>query len=436
MIRSLFKQLINRKKSNGWLLLALLFVFCLTWYMVDFFFVLAYNQSLISHRDLHNTYYLDITTLPKKHPEYKEAEEDRSLQVDNIYRIINRIKENPDVESVALCFDNSSLPGTGSYNNTTYRNPEDTIKTASVQRIIFAPEEDYFKVFHHTADNEKKNVSVKDFDFGDPSAIIITQIVADQLFPGESPVGKIIEMNYKRPDFPRVQNRVVGVIDDLKRFDYNRPHGVGFFPQRLGDENYGQTRIVIRTRKNTSPNDFIAAFKKEMSAKLRVGNFYLKNIQSGVQVEKNTVYRFGMTNYIRIRTALMTFFLISIILCMLGTFWYRVNIRREEIGIRRAMGSNTGNIRQLFITEGLLLLTLIVPLAMLIEIQFIHAGLIQTLGKSRESYGDFLPDHTILRFLITNAITWLLMAATVVLAIWYPAHSASRIKPVDALRDE
>ncbi|MDF9829411.1 hypothetical protein [Parabacteroides sp. PF5-6] len=32
--------------------------------------------------------------------------------------------------------------------------------------------------------------------------------------------------------------------------------------------------------------------------------------------------------------------------------------------------------------------------------------------------------------------TWLILALMVVLAVWYPARSASRMKPVEALRDE
>jgi ABC-type lipoprotein release transport system permease subunit len=68
--------------------------------------------------------------------------------------------------------------------------------------------------------------------------------------------------------------------------------------------------------------------------------------------------------------------------------------------------------------------------------QFVYADLIETLGRDIKSYGDYLPDHAVLRFLITNLTTWLLMAGMVTLAIWYPTRSASRIKPVDALRDE
>jgi ABC-type transport system, involved in lipoprotein release, permease component len=194
--------------------------------------------------------------------------------------------------------------------------------------------------------------------------------------------------------------------------------------------------VGFRTKEDLPSLQFSETFKKEMSRPLRIGNYYLNDVQSLVQMDLDTQYRSGMTNIIRIRIIFMIFLFVSISLCVLGTFRHRVNMRREEIGIRRSMGSNSFNIRKLFIVEGLLLLSIVVIPAMIIEMQFVHAGLIETLGQDINSHGDYLPDHIVSRFIITNAITWLLMAAMIIFAIWYPAYSASRMNPVDALRDE
>lgn len=43
-------QLMNRWRSNVWVCVELLLAFCLTWYMVDYFFVEIYNRSLPSGR--------------------------------------------------------------------------------------------------------------------------------------------------------------------------------------------------------------------------------------------------------------------------------------------------------------------------------------------------------------------------------------------------
>jgi putative ABC transport system permease protein len=112
-----------------------------------------------------------------------------------------------------------------------------------------------------------------------------------------------------------------------------------------------------------------------------------------------------------------------------------VNIRREEIGLRMALGSSRKGIKGLLIVEGLLLLTLITLPALLIEWQFVHAGLIETYGKGY-SQVTYLPDRIFLRFLITNGLTWLLMAIVIVISIWLPARRASLLAPADALHYE
>ena len=51
----IFTQIWNKRRSNGWLFVELLLVFCLLWYIVDFFFVLEYNRALPSCRDINHT---------------------------------------------------------------------------------------------------------------------------------------------------------------------------------------------------------------------------------------------------------------------------------------------------------------------------------------------------------------------------------------------
>lgn len=436
MLNSIWKQLLNRRKKNIWIVLELLLIFCLVWYIVDYFFVLGYNKSLTSHRDINNTYFIQLGNLTDTHPDYRAEENTPEAAPENFRRIINRIKEYPQIETIALAYDHSSLPGLGSFNGSTFRNAGDTTRMAEAQRIMFAPEGDYLKLFRHTTNNGKNPVSFADYNRNEPSAAVISKMLEDELFPGESAIGKTIENTYISPDYPREQYKVTGVIDNIKHFSHSRPNATIYFPMPLNEYTFRSFHITVRTKQDIPPLQFTADFKKEMSGRLKVGNYYLMNISSLVTASRETDYRAGMTNEIRTRIALMIFFFLSILLCVLGTFWQRANVRREEIGIRRALGSDAVGIGRIFVIEGLLLLTVAMLPAMLIEAQLIFVGLIDTLGQSPNSYGNYLPDRTILRFLITNGITWFLMAIVIIVAIWLPARSAGRIKPVDALRDE
>ncbi|MDF9829409.1 FtsX-like permease family protein [Parabacteroides sp. PF5-6] len=431
MIKNICKHLLNRWKKNLWITLELLLVFCLTWYMVDYFFVLGYNKSLSSHRDLAHTYMVNIGSLPQNHEDYHAEDDEPAARYANYLRVINLLRDNPDVESVALASDYSALSALGALNEGRYRSVTDTTVVAETQVIRFVADEDYLKVFRHSKANGKTLVSTRDYDWNDPANILISRMMEEKLFPGESAYDKRIEA----VDQPGVQYRVIDVLDDIKHFNYLRPYGVVYLPERLNETNLGGKIITIRSRDGLSEAQFMATFKKEMSTRLRVGNYYLGGLNSLAQMAEDTDYRAGKTNEIRMSTALLLFLLVNILLCVLGTFWYRVNVRRGEIGIRRAMGSDLVGIRKLFMLEGLLLLTIIVVPALLIEVQFIFSGVITTLGQDVKSYGSYLPDSMGLRFLITNILTWCILAVMVLLGIWYPTRQASRMSPVDALRD-
>lgn len=436
MLKNIWIQLVNRRSKNIWLALELLLIFCLIWYIVDYFFVLGYNESLTSHRDIEETYYIQLGVLSDTHADFSTEENTPQASIDNLLRVVERLREHPDVETVALANSNVSLPSLGGFFGSEFRNAEDTNKVANVQRVMFDPKEDYLKTFRYTAGQGTKTASVADYDWSDPGAVLISQMVADQLFPGGQAIGKTIENTYLSPENPRETCRVIGVVDNIKEYSYTRPICTVYFPSPLNEQTYRDMRIAIRTKENVSGVLFASNFKKEMSSRLKIGNYYLMGVTPFSQMAKDTNYRYGITNEIRLRVGLMLFFLVSITLCVLGTFWYRVAARREEIGVRRALGADIGSIRRLFVWEGLLLLSLILLPAMLVEIPLIHAGLLDTIGQSTYSYGSYLPDHAVLRFLITNVITWLLMALIIIVAITYPGWLAGRIHPVDALRDE
>lgn len=436
MLKIIWKQILNRKKSNAWVVLELLLIFCLIWYMVDYFFVLGYNERIPMHYDLKNTYKLTLSTLPDKHAAYQEEESVPAKEFENFRRIIERLKEHPEVESVALAFDQFSMPGSGRFYTAGFRNAADTTKNMITHLVYFFPGEDYLATFRYTKNNGQTPVSVYDYSWDSPSAVLISGMMHQTLFPGETATGQLIEETQLRPNYPRSQCRAIDVVDDIKKSDNLRPIAQILIPMYLSESSYKRFHIAFRTKSNVPPHSFTQTFRKEMSDRLRIGNYGLGGIDSLALIREDSNYKSGIPNNIRIRIILMIFLFVNICLCVLGTFWHRANLRREEIGIRRTMGANTIHIKQLFTFEGLILLTIAMLPALLIEMHVIHAGLIDTMGQSIESYGNFLPDRTVIRFLITNTLTWLLMAILVISGIWYPARTASRINPVEALRDE
>lgn len=427
MLKQILKQVWNRRRANGWLFVELLLVFCLVWYMVDYFFVYEYNKTLPSCRDVRHTYQVDMALLPTEHPEYQPGQSDSTALEANYDRVLDRIRAYPEVEALAV-LNQMSTPGGGSYMGQSFRSHTDTLCMASGQCIQFDPRTDYFRVFGYTTPDGKP-VSTADFDWSEPRAVVIGQITQSLLSPDKSAVGMVLENAYST-DYTYV---VKGVVGNVKRFDYERPQNTFYQALRVRADNIKDLEIAIRSSASRSDAQFLSDFKARMSKELRIGNFYLKGMQPYSQIHADA--NMGRTNENRVLIIMMLFFLVNIMLCVMGTFWYRIRVRREEIGLRMAMGSTRSGIRRMLFQEGLCLLALVAVPTMLLEMQIVYAGGVQTLGRESFHVG-YLPDRTVLRFFITNGLTYLLLAVTIVAAIWFPAGRAAKMAPADALHYE
>ncbi|MDR3194098.1 MAG: ABC transporter permease [Tannerella sp.] len=430
MLKLVFKQIINRRKSNTWIAVELLLVFMTVWYTVDYFFVLGYTYRIPSHRDIRHTWQLSVGEYPETHARYSEEESAKETVEANFERLLQAVRTYPGVEAVTVSF-YASEPESSGYSGNVFRRADDSVNHVNAQCIRSDPRGDYFKVFAYTADEGKKPVSIRDFNLSSVNdEVVISRSIAGALFPEGSPVGKEIWQGTDK-------YTVAGVVDDIKRFASRRPHHAVYMFMRF--DAYMLQHIKISVRSNASvPDDlFKAGFRKEMQEHLQAGNFYLKNLSAYTKVAGEMERIFGLKKQILERTYMMLFFLVNILLCVTGTFWYRIHTRREEIGIRKAMGSTSSHIRNILLSEGLILLSVAAFPAIIIEMNMVYAGLIDTLGKNGSIEGVvYLPDRTALRFLITNGITWLIMAAVIVAAIRLPARKAAAMPPAEALHYE
>ncbi|MCC8147279.1 MAG: ABC transporter permease [Bacteroidales bacterium] len=422
MLQSIFKQLWNCKENNIWLVLELLIVFCLIWYMVDYMFVLSYNKSTPDHKNLHHAWLINISEYQNNQRNYQETENDPESRMANFERIIQTLRNNPGVEAVAISF-NQSYPGTGSTWNYSFQTKKDSTSGYTGQLVMFDPRYDFFRVFGYSKENGKKEVSVSDFNWSAVRNVVLSRSAADVLFPDEQPEGQEIYLshNWNEP------YKVAGIIDNVKLFDFLRPQYNYYTSMLLTAENIKNAHISVRSKPTVSDKMFKENFQKETAKLLNKGNFYFKSIASHQYINDNSSTVKEISKEIQLRVSLMIFFLLNILLCILGTFWYQVNQRKGEIGIRKAIGASNRNINKSLILESLCLLAIAMIPALLIEYQFVHRGILETLGtESNFIAGEYLPDKKFLRFLITNFITGCIMAVIIIIAIWVPAKKSSR----------
>ena len=106
-----------------------------------------------------------------------------------------------------------------------------------------------------------------------------------------------------------------------------------------------------------------------------------------------------------------------------GVMSYSVSRRTREIGIRMALGAQTGEVRGLVVRQGMLLtlIALVLGLAAAWAVARFSAGFL---------YGVRPHD------LVTFTAVPLFLAAVAFLACWIPSLRAARLDPLTALRHE
>ena len=123
----------------------------------------------------------------------------------------------------------------------------------------------------------------------------------------------------------------------------------------------------------------------------------------------------------------MGFLLLNIFLGLLGTFWFRTQQRRSEIALHKVHGASDMSIFTRLISEGLLLLLLVTPVALFIDYN------LASMELNSWRNGTTLEWE---RLLLCAAISFLLIGLMIAIGIGIPARRAMKVQPAEALHDE
>ena len=197
-------------------------------------------------------------------------------------------------------------------------------------------------------------------------------------------------------------------------------------------EEYDLREMQICLRVSPSADkDFEERFTKEMREQLMLGPYFMSSLKS---IDKNARITNWPTDDLNGIYAITAFLILNIFLGIIGTFWYRTQARRSEVGLRLALGSTRWGVKKLIFGETLLLLFIASIVGVNICINIGHTELLELLDIPIANRMDAGIGNE--QEFINYALAFGLLAVISLIAVWYPARQAAKIPPAEALRDE
>ena len=123
----------------------------------------------------------------------------------------------------------------------------------------------------------------------------------------------------------------------------------------------------------------------------------------------------------------MGFLLLNIFLGLLGTFWFRTQQRRSEIALHKVHGATDRAIFSRLLSEGLLLLAVVTPIALIVDWNLAHMELNSWRNGTTLEWD---------RLLFCALISFVLIALMITIGIGIPARKAMKVQPTEALHDD
>jgi putative ABC transport system permease protein len=243
------------------------------------------------------------------------------------------------------------------------------------------------------------------------NVVVVNETLAKRYFPNEDPIGKslVIAMN-----LPNVPTEIIGVVGNLKFSDLTaetRP--MTFWPH--SQLAYSAMTLTLRT--TADPAAFAPLVEREVRAMDK--DQPIADVRTMDQWVARTLSQAKFSS-----TLLTTFAGLALALAAIGIYGvmsYSVTQRTPEIGIRLALGAETRDILGMVVGNAVRLaaigLTIGVALALVLS-RTLASLLYETAGTDP----------------LTFAAVVGVLGAAAIAASYFPARRASRIPPVEALR--
>lgn len=324
-------------------------------------------------------------------------------------RVLERITAAPGVSSAAFT---SSLPIAGSTWNSIFivegrPIPERGQLVSSAWTPI---SEDYFATMGIRL--MKGRLFSNTDRPGAPMVTVINETFARRMFGEADPIGERIKQGWPEEKSP--WREIIGVVNDVRVNGLQGdPSLQAYLPFRQAPPGYGAF-VARATGSPAALGRTLEAAVKEIDPNLPLNSIQTMDdvIQAGVGNERLTM------------VMLLGFAALALVIAAIGVFGvtaYSVSQRTHELGIRMALGANRGSVLALVLRQEMG--ACLMGIAAGIVGAFFLASLLESL-----LFGVTARDG------VTLSAAAIVLLAVTMLACLIPAHRATRVDPVTALR--
>jgi putative ABC transport system permease protein len=273
---------------------------------------------------------------------------------------------------------------------------------------------DYFRVMG-TPLLAGRDISASDRG-NSPKVVVVNEALAEKFFKGQNPLGKTFTIGLPgRPDASEYQ--IVGLVADAKYVSLREPAPPTLYTA-WGQSDTASSSAIITLRVNGAADGYRATALSAIQRvhKEAVVNFrtFEEDIQAAMIQE-------------RLIASLSAFFgglaLLLAAIGLYGVMSYSVARRRNEIGIRMALGAAPDSVMRLVLAN--VALVTLIGLAVGVGLAIGTGRFVNTL-----LFGLVASDMTMV---VVAAVT---LASAAACAGYMPARRAARVDPMVALRDQ
>ncbi len=383
MLQHLFKLIWNKKKTHTLLMVEIWISFLVLFGVMT---LISYNfknylEPIGFQYD--NIWALELST-----------NQDTTAVKEKLNSIYQKIKSYPEVEIATRMSNNSPFSFSQNNGGISY-------KKNNTNGDYYFTDENFAKTLNLKilqGSWYKKADAVAKF-----KAVVINKKTQENLFGDINPIGKVLGEDQK----------IVGVVDNFKakgEFTNNEPC---IFT--LIDDKYQYSKVLIKIKPGTDAN-FEAKLVKDIGA---IAKEWTTEVSYLTDQRKNQ-HNLALVPVI-IFLIITVFLLVNVAMGLFGILNLNIAKRREEIGVRRAMGATEGNVKIQFVGEMWVIATFGMLIGILFAVQF---PLMNVFDLKASIYW------------MAIGLSIVILYGIVTLCAYYPSRQAAKIQPAMALHEQ